>query len=115
MDNFDIFEPFERLVTVRLLGRAFKVPEKNSILRGFQFLDLEGISDGEFCWNGECLNCQVTIISGSNEKAVMACRTNANDGMEIVRISGEIQRAAADLLGGDLGDKESESIARLSI
>ncbi|MBK9156051.1 MAG: (2Fe-2S)-binding protein [Chloracidobacterium sp.] len=99
MSQSDIFEPFEQLITLRVLGRPLKVPERNSILRGFQFLDLEGISDGEFCWNGECLNCQVTIGSGGREKPVMACRTYAADGMEILKISDEIRRAAADLLG----------------
>jgi hypothetical protein len=87
MDEHEIFEPYEQLVKVKLLGTEREVPENNSILRGLQFLDMEAISYGDFCWNGECINCQVWIKSGDKEKAVIACRTNAEDGMEIVRVS----------------------------
>lgn len=89
-DLRDIFEPYERLVTIKLCGVSQEVPENNSILRGLQFLDMEAISYGEFCWNGECLNCQVWIKTGDKEKAVMACRTDVYEGMEIVRLSEEI-------------------------
>ncbi len=89
-DLRDIFEPYERLVTIKIRGRSREVPENNTLLRGLQYLDVEAISYGEFCWNGECLNCQVWIKNGDKEKAVMACRTNVIEGMEIVRLSEEI-------------------------
>ena len=87
MDHLEIFEPYERLVKIRILGLEREVPENNSLLRGLQFLDMESISYGDFCWNGECLNCQVWIKNGEKEKAVIACRTNVEEGMEIVRMS----------------------------
>jgi len=87
MDDYEIFEPFERLVKINICGTDRKVPENNSILRGLQFLDMEAISYGDFCWNGECLNCQVWIKNGDKEKAVIACRADVEDGMEIVRMS----------------------------
>ena len=87
----EIFEPYERLVTIKLLGVERDVPENNSILRGLQFLDMDSISYGDFCWNGECLNCQAWIKMGDKEKAVISCRTNVEDGMEIVRISKEME------------------------
>ena len=87
MNEHEIFEPYERLVNIKLLGVERGVPENNSILRGLQYLDMDAISHGDFCWNGECINCQVWIKNGAKEKAVIACRTNAEDGMEIVRIS----------------------------
>ena len=96
MENFEIFEPFDKLVTVNICGQERAVPENNTILRGLQYLEMEGISEGEFCWNGECLNCQVWIRNGDKEKAVMACRTNVVDGMEIVRISREIEIGLTD-------------------
>ena len=89
----DIFEPYEQLVKIKLLGVEREVPENNSILRGLQFLDMESISYGDFCWNGECLNCQAWIKMGDKEKAVIACRTNVQEGMEIVRISKEMEIA----------------------
>ncbi len=87
MNDHEMFEPFERLVKVKLLGMEREVPENNSILRGLQYLDMDAISYGDFCWNGECINCQVWIKNGDKEKAVIACRTDVEDGMEIVRLS----------------------------
>ena len=87
MDEHEIFEPYERLVKIKLLGVERDVPENNSILRGLQFLDMDAISYGDFCWNGECINCQVWIKNGDKEKAVIACRTNVEEGMEIIRLS----------------------------
>lgn len=96
MEHLEIFEPFDTLVTVSICGKDRAVPENNTILRGLQYLEMEGISEGEFCWNGECLNCQVWIRNGEKEKAVMSCRTNVFDGMEIVRISREIEIGLTD-------------------
>jgi hypothetical protein len=90
MDNSDIFEPYDRLVEIDILGRKCSVPENNSILRCFQFLDMEAISESDLCWNGECLNCQVWIRNGDKEKAAISCRTNVVEGMDIVRISEDI-------------------------
>jgi hypothetical protein len=83
----DIFEPYDRLIEITLLGEKKLVPENNSILRCLQYLDVEKISDAELCWNGECIDCQVWVRSGDKEKALMSCRTNAVEGMEIVRVS----------------------------
>ena len=91
MDHPEIFEPYERLIKISVLGVEREVPENNSILRGLQFLDMEAISYGDFCWNGECLNCQVWITTGEREKAVMACRTNVEEGMEIIRLAPGIE------------------------
>jgi hypothetical protein len=86
----DIFVPYERLIEVEILGKIYRVPESNSILRCFQFLEMDAISNADLCWNGECLNCQVWVKNGDKEKAVIACRTDAMEGMNIVRISKDI-------------------------
>lgn len=91
MEYLEIFEPFDRLVTIKIKGAEHQVPANNSILRGLQFLDMEKISYGDFCWNGECLNCQVWIRVDDKEKAVIACRTNVEDGMEITRLSEDME------------------------
>lgn len=86
----EMFAPYERLIEIEILGKTYEVPENNSILRCFQFLDLESVSDADLCWNGECLLCQVAIQNGDKEKSVIACRTDAAEGMKIVRISADI-------------------------
>ncbi len=91
LDDFkDIFEPFDRLVEITILGEKAEVPENNSLLRCFQYLSIENISYGDFCWNGDCLNCQVWIKNGDKEKAVLSCRTRVEEGMQIVRLNKEI-------------------------
>ncbi len=91
MIDSDIFEPFERLVEIEISGAAEQVPENNNLLRCFQFLSLETISHGDFCWNGECANCQVWLEGAENEKPVLACRTIVESGMKIVKTSDKIE------------------------
>ncbi|MGH9947735.1 MAG: 2Fe-2S iron-sulfur cluster-binding protein [Pyrinomonadaceae bacterium] len=91
MDRPEIFEPYERLIDITVCGETRRVPENNTILRCLQFLHMEAVSDSELCWNGDCLDCQVWIKSGDKEKPVIACRTNAEPGMEITRLSEKIR------------------------
>ncbi len=83
----EIFQPYEKLIEIDILGTKHMVPENNSLLRCFQFLAMENISYGEFCWNGECINCQVWLQNGDKEKAVMACRMIVAEGMKIIRLA----------------------------
>ena len=83
----EIFQPYDKLIEIDILGTRHMVPENNSLLRCFQFLAMENISYGDFCWNGECINCQVWLQNGDKEKAVMACRTTVAEGMKIVRLA----------------------------
>lgn len=88
--NSEIFEPYDRLITIEICGVEHDVPENNTILRCLQFLDIEKISDADLCWNSDCLNCQVWISTGEKEKALIACRSKVEKGMKIVRMSPEI-------------------------
>jgi NADH dehydrogenase/NADH:ubiquinone oxidoreductase subunit G len=90
MIDTDLFEPFEKLVEIEISGVARRVPENNTLLRCFQYLSMETVSLGDFCWNGDCANCQVWLEGASTEKPVLACRTKVVEGMKIVRISKEI-------------------------
>ena len=86
-DIRDVFKPFDRLVEIEICGETHRVPENNSLLRCLQYISVESISYGDFCWNGECLNCQVWFEAGDKEKAAMACRTDVEEGMKILRMS----------------------------
>jgi len=90
MTENDIFEPFERLIEIEILGERREVPENNSLLRCFQYLSMDTISLGEFCWNGDCANCQVWLENTTKDKPVLSCRTKVQEGMRIVRTSAEI-------------------------
>lgn len=91
MIDSDIFEPFERLIKIEICGETREVPENNTLLRCFQFLSMETISFGDFCWNGDCANCQVWLESNEQEKAVLSCRTKVKENMKVSRLSGEIK------------------------
>ena len=94
----DLFEPFDKLIEIDVMGQRFEVPENNTIMRCFQYIDLDAVSYGDFCWNGECLNCQVWIRNGEKEKSVLACRTNASENMEIVRVSESVAPAIENII-----------------
>src|SRR5438093_622921 len=55
----DLLDPYEKLVSIEVLGSEVSVPEKNRLLRCFQYLSINTVSYGDFCWNGECTNCQI--------------------------------------------------------
>jgi NADH dehydrogenase/NADH:ubiquinone oxidoreductase subunit G len=90
MMESDIFEPFERLIEIEILGERCEVPENNTLLRCFQYLSMETVSYGDFCWNGDCANCQVWLEDTIKEKPVLSCRTKVKEKMKIVRMSAEI-------------------------
>jgi predicted molibdopterin-dependent oxidoreductase YjgC len=89
-NDSDIFEPYEKLISIEICGEIRQVPENNTLLRCFQFLALETISMGDFCWNGTCTGCQVWLDNGNAEKPVLSCRTKVQENMKIVKMSDSI-------------------------
>jgi hypothetical protein len=89
--NDDLFEPYERLIQIEVLGRRVAVPENNRLLRCFQFLSLRSISYGDFCWNGDCTNCQFWYKDGEQptceDKTALACRFKVREGLVITRLN----------------------------
>lgn len=86
----DLLDPYERLVRIEILGTQVEVPEKNRLLRCFQFLSLKTISYGDFCWNGDCTNCQVWYhVDGqpTDNRPGLACRMEVIEGMKITSMS----------------------------
>jgi hypothetical protein len=91
MIESDLYDPFEKLVGIEILGNRVEVPENNHLLRCFQYLSMKTISYGDFCWNGECTNCQVWYhTEGQTErddKPALSCRLKVMEGMVISRVS----------------------------
>jgi hypothetical protein len=87
----DLFDPYEKLVHIEILGKSVQVPEKNRLLRCFQYLSINTISYGDFCWNGECTNCQIWFHmkgqSAENDKPALSCRQEVIEGMVITKLS----------------------------
>jgi hypothetical protein len=90
MDD-DLLDPYEKLIGIEILGHRVEVPENNQVLRCFQYLSLQTISYGDFCWNGECTNCQIWYHrqgqSESDDKPALSCRMKVLEDMVITRLS----------------------------
>ena len=95
MIDSDLFEPYERLVTIQILGRHVEVPENNRLLRCFQFLSMRSISYGDFCWNGDCTNCQFWYHDekefARDDKTALSCRFKVREGMVVTRLNEHVQ------------------------
>ncbi len=87
----DLLDPYDRLVSIEVMGKQVDVPNKNRLLRCFQYLSMNTISYGDFCWNGECTNCQVWYHSRGQpdevDRPALACRLEVAEGMVITRLS----------------------------
>jgi hypothetical protein len=95
VSDSDLFDPYDRLVSIEVLGRRVEVPEKNRLLRCFQYLSIETISYGDFCWNGDCANCQVWYTEAGQPpdapRPALACRCDVREGMVITHLSPHIK------------------------
>ena len=87
----DLLDPYEKLIEVEIVGHKVSVPEKNRLLRCFQYLSINTISYGDFCWNGDCSNCQISYhLKGQDEQSdrpALSCRLECEEGMVITKLS----------------------------
>jgi len=78
----------ERLVTIIVRGKEFKVPKGVSLLRAFHFISLEyddfNLNLGKHCWAGSCENCRCSFIDEQlGEVEGLACQMEAEAGLTI--------------------------------
>jgi hypothetical protein len=97
----DVFRPYEKLVEITILGKTFLVPEKNSLLRAFQFISPETIPYGRFCWNQECQYCKVNCQLSDDDRArpILSCKFIVSEGMNISELSPELVGCLRTKLG----------------
>ena len=88
-----IYDPFEKLVDIRIEGRSFAVPENNTLLRCVQFIVNEGVVLGRFCWNNECGNCEVTLRTADQAEPQRArgCQTFVQAGMILSELTPDLR------------------------
>jgi hypothetical protein len=87
------FRPYEKLVEITVFGKKFQVPERNSLLRCFQFISPETIPYGRFCWNQDCQYCRVTCQLPDEDEPheMLSCKFIVMPGMEISEMSQELK------------------------
>ncbi len=83
------------------MGKAFQVPEKNTILRCFQYISPETIPYGRFCWNQDCQYCRVVgkLTDEERPHELLSCKFLVSAGMEITEISPELKYCLHNKLG----------------
>jgi hypothetical protein len=97
----EIFRPYEKLVEITILGKTFLVPEKNSLLRAFQFISPETVPYGRFCWNQECQYCKVScqLSDDDQSRPILSCKFLVSDGMNISEMAPELVGCLRSKLG----------------
>jgi hypothetical protein len=97
------FRPYEKLVDITILGKKFQVPERNSLLRCFQFISPETIPYGRFCWNQDCQYCRVTcqLPDDDEPREMLSCKFIVMPGMEISDLSQELKWCLRSKLPSD--------------
>ncbi len=101
MASAEVFRPYERLVEITVLGKTFLVPEKNSLLRCFQFISPETIPYGRFCWNQECQYCRVMCQLPDEDapRPILSCKFMVSPGMNITELAPELRACLKNKLG----------------
>jgi len=97
----DVFRPYEKLVEITVLGKTFLVPERNSLLRAFQFISPETIPYGRFCWNQECQYCRVSckLPDDDQSRPILSCKFLVSEGMVISDLAPELMGCLRTKLG----------------
>ncbi len=97
----EVFRPYERLVEITILGKTFLVPERNSLLRAFQFISPGTIPYGRFCWNQECQYCRVNCQLSDDDQArpILSCKFIVSEGMNISDLAPELVGCLRTKLG----------------
>jgi hypothetical protein len=105
----DVFRPYEKLVEITILGKTFLVPERNSLLRAFQFISPETITYGRFCWNQDCQYCRVDCQLSDDDQArpILSCKFLVSEGMSISNLAPELIGCLRTKLGKAAPDSES--------
>src|SRR5438045_1337674 len=95
----DLYEPYEKLVRIVILGRVFEVPENNLLLRQMQFVAPD-IGMGRYCWNAECRYCEIEYCrdGGAASTPALACRLKGQAGMHITKAALEIRYNMSEAL-----------------
>jgi hypothetical protein len=99
VDVSDVYEPWQRLVRIVVLGKVLEVPEQNLLLRQLQYVS-EDVGMGRYCWNAECRYCEVSYQRPGDptEHAGLACRLRGFDGMRLTKLAPEVRYNMSEAL-----------------
>ena len=86
----DLYEPYEKLIPIEVLGKRFHVPENNILLRQLQFVAPD-VGTGGYCWNAECRYCEIRYEVDGRTMTGLACRVKAVPGFKVSKLAPELK------------------------
>ena len=86
----DLYEPYEKLIPIEVLGKRFEVPENNILLRQLQFVAPD-VGTGGYCWNAECRYCEIKYEVDGRTMTGLACRVKAVPGFKVSKLAPELK------------------------
>lgn len=93
----DLFEPWEKLIPIEMLGRRLEVPENNVLLRQLQHVAPD-IAWGRYCWNAECRYCEIKYEVEGRTMTGLACRVKAVPNFKVTKLAPELKYNISEAL-----------------
>jgi len=102
----ELYQPYDKLVRIRILGKVFEVPANNLLLRQMQYVAPD-IGMGRYCWNGECRYCEVECRTHPEAPPypALACRVTGQDGMQVTKLAFEVKYNMSEALASGQSDE----------
>lgn len=93
----DLFEPYEKLIPIEVLGKRFEVPENNTLLRQLTFVAPD-VATGGYCWNAECRYCEIKYEVAGRTMTGLACRVKAVPDFKVTKLAPELKYNISEAL-----------------
>lgn len=93
----DLYEPFEKLIPIEVLGKRLEVPENNILLRQLQYVAPD-VGTGGYCWNAECRYCEIKYEIDGRTMTGLACRVKAVPNFKVTRLAPELKYNISEAL-----------------
>ena len=93
----DLYEPYDKLIPIEVLGKRFEVPDNNILLRQLQFVAPD-VGTGGYCWNAECRYCEIKYEVDGRTMTGLACRVKAVPGFKVTKLAPELKYNVSEAL-----------------
>ncbi|MBP9946465.1 MAG: hypothetical protein KBH14_08730 [Vicinamibacteria bacterium] len=93
----DLYEPYDKLIPIEVLGKRLEVPENNILLRQLQFVAPD-VGTGGYCWNAECRYCEIKYEIDGRTMTGLACRVKAVPGFKVTKLAPELKYNVSEAL-----------------
>ena len=87
----DLFEPYDRLIRIVVVGKELQVPENNLLLRQLSYVAPD-ISSGRYC------EVSYWTENRGAEQSALACRVKGLVGMRVTKMALEMRYNMAETL-----------------